>query len=50
MIEWALAREAVPIERRRELGAARGLTREVPGWDAAMTEPEADEFMENRPE
>ena len=59
-IERALAGETVVISRAghplvelkpliakpgRKLGAARGLTRGEPGWDAAMTEEEADEFM-----
>ncbi len=59
-IERALAGETVVVSRAghplvelkpliaksvRALGAARGLTREEPGWDAAMTEPEVDEFM-----
>jgi prevent-host-death family protein len=60
LIERALAGEEVIIARAghpvvvlkpvvakpgRELGAARGLTREEPGWDAAMTDAEADEFL-----
>ena len=59
-IERALAGETVIVSRAghplvelkpliaksgRALGAGRGLTREEPGWDAAMAETEADEFM-----
>ena len=60
LIERALAGEEVIIARaghpvvtlkpvvakpRRELGFARGLTWEVEGWDAPMTDEEVDEFL-----
>ena len=60
LIERALAGEEVIIARAghpvvtltpvtakpgRELGTGRGLTRETEGWDQAMTDEEADEFL-----
>ena len=33
------------MNARRELGFARGVTWEAPGWDAAMTDEEVDDFL-----